>query len=234
MDDRPINGVRRAEHGVGVGQAAFLQRRADAGGGHSLALIPGHRHDMDADAQGFAQFPQPFDIARRAGPEGEVIAAEQLLGVEALHQHRLDKILGREGAELVKGGFLVFLDAQGRHAGVLLAQRQDAPAFQRAAHRQFKRESCGGQAVGFGAVNRRTQHGAVAAVDTVKVAQRHRASLGCADGRQALVYLHWAVIPFRKIVFRLSAHRPRQWQDPRTRRFRRRCDNGHRRPYSGS
>ncbi len=74
-------------------------------------LILGHRHDMHADAEGFAQLPQPFDIARRAGSEGEVIAAEQFLGVEALHQHRLDKILRRQGAELVKRGFLVFFDA---------------------------------------------------------------------------------------------------------------------------
>ena len=85
---------------------------------------------------------------------------------------------------------------------VLLRQREDAPALQRTAGGQLKREGRSGQATGPGAFDGCPQHSAVAAVDAVKIAERHSTALRGVDGRQPLINLHWAVSPFRKIVFR--------------------------------
>ena len=85
---------------------------------------------------------------------------------------------------------------------VLLRQREDAPALQRTAGGQLKREGRSGQAAGPGAFDGSPQHSAVAAVNAVKIAERHSTALRGVDGRQTLINLHWAVSPFRKIVFR--------------------------------
>ena len=153
---------------------------------------------MDADAQRLAEFPQPLDIAGRPCAEGKVITAEKFSRRKAVNKHLLHKILRRQAAERIKGCLLIFLDAQPRDAGVLLRQREDAPALQGAAVGQFKGKGGGSQALFCGTGRSRAQHGAVAAVDAVKVAERHGTALRGVDRRQALVDLHWLSAPFAK------------------------------------
>ena len=93
MDNRPVDRIGLAEHLVGVRQTALLQRGTDAGRGYCLTVVLRHRHNMDADAQRFAELPQPFDIAGRPRAEGKVIAAEKLPRRKAVNKHPLHKIL---------------------------------------------------------------------------------------------------------------------------------------------
>ena len=53
-------------------------------------------------------------------------------------------------------------------------------------------------AVGGGILHGRVHHGAVAAVNAVKIAERHGTALRGVDRRQALVDLHWLSAPFAK------------------------------------
>ena len=153
---------------------------------------------MDADAQRLAELPQPFNIAGRPRAEGKVIAAEKFSRRKAVNKHLLHKILRRQAAEGIERRFLILLDAQGRDAGVLLRQREDAPALQRTAGGQLKGKRGGSQAFFCGTGRSRAQHGAVAAVNAVKIAQRHGTALRGVDRRQALVDLHWLSAPFAK------------------------------------
>ena len=153
---------------------------------------------MDADAQRLAELPQPFNIAGRPRAEGKVIAAEKFSRRKAVNKHLLHKILRRQAAEGIERRFLILLDAQPRDAGVLLRQREDAPALQGTAGGQLKGKGGGSQALFCSAGRSRAQHGAVAAVNAVKIAERHGTALRGVDRRQALVDLHWLSAPFAK------------------------------------
>src|SRR5699024_3145590 len=59
----PVDGIGRAQHGVGVVQPAFFQRRPDAGGGDRLRAVLGHGYDMHLNARPAAQRVQEFHIA---------------------------------------------------------------------------------------------------------------------------------------------------------------------------
>ena len=122
MGHSPINGVGLAQHGVGVVQAALLQRGADAGGRHGLPAVLGHGHYVYGDAVGGTELLQQRYIACGVSAKGKVVAAEDRLCMEAVHQHTADKILRREGAELLKGWLPILGDTQLGHAGVLLRQ----------------------------------------------------------------------------------------------------------------
>ena len=143
-------------------------------------------------------WPQPFDIAGRPRAEGKVIAAEKFPRTEAVDEHLLHEIFRRQTAEGIERRFLILLDAQGRNAGVLLRQREDAPALQGAAVGQLKGKGGGSQALFCGTSRSRAQHGTVTAVDAVKIAERHGTALRGVDRRQALVDLHWLSAPFAK------------------------------------
>ena len=109
-----------------------------------------------------------------------------------------DKILGRERAELLKRRFQILGDAQLSHAGVLLRQREDAPALQAVVTGQLKGKGGGGQAVVCRVVGGGAQHGAVPAVYAVKIPQRNGTSLRGGNRGQGLVNLHGRSVPFAK------------------------------------
>ena len=189
---------------------------------------------MGLDALGGTQRLQQRHIAGGLCAEGKVVPAEHRPGRKAAHQHLPDEILRREGAEIGKGGLLVFGDAQLRHPAVLFPVGEDAPALEGVVRRQREGERRRGQPVGGGIVHRRPQHRPVAQVDAVKKAQRHRAAMGRVDGGKRGQDVH-AVnpLPSRRTVFRRSARRPPPRPGQGSGRPRHRRGSGRRRPGSG-
>ena len=88
--------------------------------GHRAVL--GHGHYVYGDAVGGTELLQQRYIACGVSTKGKVVATEDRLCMEAVHQHTADKILRREGAELLKGWLPILGDTQLGHAGVLLRQ----------------------------------------------------------------------------------------------------------------
>ena len=198
MGHSPINGVGLAQHGVGVVQAALLQRGADAGGRHGLPAVLGHGNYVYGDAVGGTELLQQRYIACGVSAKGKVVAAEDRLCMEAVHQHTADKILRREGAELLKGWLPILGDAQLGHAGVLLRQREDTPALQAVVAGQLKGKSSGSQAMLRRIGNGSAQHGAVPGVYAVKIPQRNGTVLRGGGWGQGVVNLHGRSVPFAK------------------------------------
>ena len=124
--------------------------------------------------------------------EGKVITAEKFSRRKAVNKHLLHKILRRQAAERIKGCLLIFLDAQPRDAGVLLRQREVVDKG------VFCKDFLGVIGMLMKERIRGGNSSAVAAVDAVKVAERHGTALRGVDRRQALVDLHWLSAPFAK------------------------------------
>ena len=89
---RPVNAVGRPQHGVGILDAAFLQRGTDASGGNRLPAVLCHVHNGHGDAQRGAQLLQAVHIPGGICAKGKVIAAEHRLGGKAFHQNFVDEI----------------------------------------------------------------------------------------------------------------------------------------------
>ena len=173
---REPDGVRRPQHPVGGRDVAPLQGRTDAAGGNRLALILGHGQHMDFHPQGLTQLLEQGGVPRRPGPEGEIFPAEEGPGVAIGHQAP-DKLVGGHGLDVLKGGGQVMLHPQLRHQAVLVLGGEEAAALYLAAHGQLEGKDRRGRAVGFGPFHGPADHRPVADVDTVKIAQRHRAAL---------------------------------------------------------
>ena len=107
------------------------------------------------------------------------------------------------------------------------------PALQRTAGGQLKRvKAAAVRPPARGAFERSTARWPP--VDAVKMAERHSTALQGVDGRRT-IYLHWAVSPFRKIVFStLSTPALDVGQTRNAPVSSRRCGSGHRRQRNGS
>ena len=142
---------------------------------------------MRRDAAARAQLAQQRRIAGFVRTEREIVPAEHLLCAQRAHEHLVDELLGAEHAELLKRRAQRRLDAAGLHAAQLFARREDGLALARAAVRQRERERRRRQPAARSGVHRGAQHGPVADVHAVKIAQRHGAVAGSAPGAQGWI-----------------------------------------------
>jgi len=176
------DGVGVAQHLRGGGHVAGRQGGAHRGAGHAFAM-----HLVAVHARHVKALPPPGGIqhgvvAGALGAEAEVVAHQDVLRPQALHQHVLDEGLGRlAGQGRVEGQHDHLVDAAQLELRELVAQRAHARRGQlglleflreEVARVRFERQHAGGDAALRRLGRQQGQHGLVAAVHTVKIANR--------------------------------------------------------------
>ena len=131
------------------------------------------------DPQWGAEPAQQVGGTGRLGPEGEVLAAEQRLGLAVLHD-AVHELFRRHGADLLELGAEVILHPKAGDQGVLVLGGEQTLALHFVVGGQLEGEHRRCRAVGLGPCHSPVDHRTVADVDAVKKAH--------GDGGAAFVF----------------------------------------------
>ncbi len=197
MQDMTAQGVGVAQQILGTRQIADGQRRADLGTRNAMAVAIGHvSQGVYRETGAPAGRAQGVDIAGALDSESKILADEKYLGIQALDQ-RADEHLwrhaGQRGIERLESDLF---DAVAREGIELVAQAGNAGRRQFGALGEFRkifprmgleRHDRGGQAGIGGCFAHLGEHGLMAPVDPVEIADGQGAGKALRHGRQAAI-----------------------------------------------
>lgn len=95
-DHAPGDRVGLAEQARGLGEIAGLQRGADAGAGHRLAVERHRRDGAGGEAAGGPERRQQLEVARAGAAEAEIRAHPDFARMQAIDQQPLHEVLRRK------------------------------------------------------------------------------------------------------------------------------------------
>mmetsp|Transcript_70428 Transcript_70428/g.165811 ORF Transcript_70428/g.165811 Transcript_70428/m.165811 type:complete len:423 (-) Transcript_70428:2047-3315(-) len=210
---RPPQQRGRAGH-VARGQGLAHGRAADAQAAHLIAHHAGH-----VEAARLAGSVQRRVIALALGAKAEVVAHQHVLRAQAIDQHLADEVLrGQGGERLVEGQDDHLVHAAAFELDQLVAQRGDAGRRQlglaglggeEVARMRLEGQHAARQATVAGLGLQQRQHGLVAAVHAVEIADGQRAGGRDAGMVEASEHSHRTDCPCS-----VSRPRPRRGSTP--------------------
>ena len=204
----PVHDVARdpvgtAQQARRVVQAAIAQRLAHSGAGHAQAVYLVAVHACHVKTVGRARGVQQGVVACTFGTEPEVIAHQHVFGAQSIDQHLLHKGLRAERRQGgVEGQHHDLVHAAVRQVGNLVPKGAHAAGSQVGLARQagkvvarvgLKGHDAAGHAALLGLAAQKRQHGLVAAMDAVKIADGQGAGRGQSWVLEAAKNLHGVV-----------------------------------------